>query len=123
MVSVAFAIWPFLNACHWQPAPARGVPITCASRERSSKRRANFEGGPAPVWRRYCIATGDRWALQYDVDVLSGFSEPDGPDGAVAGGSLVSAEIPPSGAARRIGSGGRPALGRAGADLALHPHL
>src|SRR5437879_13549389 len=69
------------------------------------------------------MATWDRWALQYDVDVLSDLSEPNGPDGTVSSGSLVRTQIPPSGAPGRVGSGGRPALGSAGADLPLHPHL
>ncbi|MGT2435466.1 polyhydroxyalkanoate depolymerase [Bradyrhizobium betae] len=54
----------------------------------NSKRRANSAAGPAEVWRRYCIAPGNAgWAFQYDVDVLSGFSEPNGPDRAVARGA------------------------------------
>src|SRR3954453_16798491 len=98
------------------PAPARGVPISCASLEMSSKRRANFEGDLTPVWLRYCIAARDRWAFQNDVDELSGLSEPHGFDGAVSGGSLVRAQIPPSGAAGDVGPGGWPVLGRAGDD-------
>src|SRR4051794_22810664 len=114
MVSVAFAIWPFPQRCDGT-RPARGVPVTCASLQMNSKRRANFEGDLTPVWLRYCIAARDRWAFQNDVDVLSGFSEPHGFDGAVSGGSLDRPQISQSGAPGHVGPGDRPALGGAGA--------
>src|SRR5438445_5814671 len=101
MVSVAFAIWPFPHACDAPRRARRRAHCLCfpsGSLSLNSKRCASFPGDSTPLWLRYCMTTSDRWALQYDVDVLSDLSEPDGSDGAVAGGRLVRAQIPPSGA-------------------------
>ncbi len=61
--------------------------------------------------------------VSYDVDVLSGVSEPYGSDAAVADGSVVGAALSQSGAAGHVGRSGRAAHRRARADLALGADL
>src|SRR3974377_1807029 len=59
----------------------------------------------------------------YDVDVISGLSEPHGPDGTVAVGGSFGTEISQSGSAGHVRQAGRTAFGGARIDLALVPDL
>src|ERR1700681_4913730 len=129
MVSVAFAIWPSLNAC--KPAramPARAAksaaakcPLLCLTHS-CSKRRASLQGYLTPFWLRYCIATGTG-ADPDDVDDVPSVSEPHGPDGAMADRRGRGTEISQPRAARRLGQAVRTARRRAGTDLAHLAHL
>src|SRR5216684_6672210 len=108
MVRVAFAIWPYPShpkRLRWPgtavaslpyPAP-RPMPIACASGIPRSKRRASLAGGPAPILH------GNRGrGVPDEVDVISGLSEPYGPDGTMAEGSGIGPEVPQSGSAGGI---------------------
>src|ERR1700747_3322174 len=66
---------------------------------------------------------GAGWAFQYDADVLSSVSEPNGLDRAMAAGGLICPQIPEWGASGALGTACRAPLRRAGADLTLDPLL
>src|ERR1700756_1352219 len=126
MVSVAFAIRPIPSTCPDTrskaiPAPPPRppqLPIVYAPRVFRSKPCANLAGDLTPVWLQFCIAT---WpgADADDVDVVSGLSEPHGPDGAMAERGLFGTEISQSGSAGHVRQAGRQAGGGARTDLAL----
>src|SRR5262249_38724094 len=103
------------------PARPRGQPQpppVYASGVFRSKPCANLRGDLTPLWLRYCIAI---WvgADPDDVDVISGLSEPHGPDRAVADRGVVGTEISQSGSAGHVRPAGGAAVGRARTDLPL----
>src|SRR5271168_4286681 len=83
-----------------------------------SKRRASSQGCLTPRWLRYCIAIR-AGANVNDVNVVSGLSEPYGPDGAMADGGRFRTAISQPGSAGRLRQGIRPACRGARTDLAL----
>jgi hypothetical protein len=98
------------------------LPIARASDIRSSKPRANFEGGLAPLWLRYCIAAREE-AEVYDANDVPSVPEPHGPDGTVADGGRGGTEISQPGAAGGFGQAVRAARRRARTYLPLHANL
>src|SRR5437868_11313896 len=125
MVSVVFAIWPFLEppkrlrAGMGSQPRRRPMPVRQAFR---SKPRASFRGGQAGsgvdiAWHH---GTG---ADVNDVNDVPSLSEPYGPDVAMADRSRGGAEISQSGAAGRLRQVIWPARRFARIDLALLPHL
>src|ERR1700755_1454424 len=84
-----------------------------------SKRHANLRGDLTPLWLRYCIATGENRAGVNDVNDVSGLSEPNGPDGAMAERSGICAALSQPGAPGCLRQIVRSSLRRTRADLAL----
>src|SRR5450755_1826039 len=78
------------------------LPIIHALRILRSKRRASLRGCLAPLWLRYCMATG-AGADPDDVYDVPSLPEPHGPDGAMAGRGRTCAEISQSRSAGGLG--------------------